>query len=162
MKVKIFEKTWTSGLGTLEREINNFLATLPPGAVLNTQTTTAAVRNDSDQTVTEYLVAIVHFCGGRRTTCRIHRSVHGSRSHAPRGDGWPPAVRQAARCRQLTPQPPSVSGKPLPVALPVRSAPALHDLAFPLSLRPRNATVPPGQIQRYRLELAETTAPCSG
>ena len=122
MKVKIFEKTWTSGLGTLEREINNFLATLPPGAVLNTQTTTAAVRNDSDQTVTEYLVAIVHFCGGRRTTCRIHRSVHGSRSHAPRGDGWPPAVRQAARCRQLTPQPPSVSGKPLPVALPVRSS----------------------------------------
>jgi hypothetical protein len=58
MKVKIFEKTWTSGLGTLEREINNFLATLPPGAVLNTQTTMAAVRNDSDQSVTEYLVAI--------------------------------------------------------------------------------------------------------
>jgi hypothetical protein len=58
MKVKIFEKTWTSGLGTLEREINNFLATLPPGAVLNTQTTMAAARNDSDQTVTEYLVAI--------------------------------------------------------------------------------------------------------
>jgi hypothetical protein len=58
MKVKMFEKTWTSGLGTLEREINNFLATLPPGAVLNTQTTMAAVRNDSDQTVTEYLVAI--------------------------------------------------------------------------------------------------------
>ena len=39
MKVKIFEKTWTSGLDTLEREINNFLATLPPGAVLNTQAT---------------------------------------------------------------------------------------------------------------------------
>ena len=57
MKVKIFEKTWTSGVGTLEREINNFLATLPPG-VLNTQTTMAAVRNDSDQSVTEYLVAI--------------------------------------------------------------------------------------------------------
>jgi Lytic transglycolase len=49
-QVKIFEKTWTSGLGTLEREINNFLATLPPGAVLNTQATMAAVRNDSDQT----------------------------------------------------------------------------------------------------------------
>jgi hypothetical protein len=30
MKVKIFEKTWTSGLRTLERWINNFLATLPP------------------------------------------------------------------------------------------------------------------------------------
>jgi hypothetical protein len=44
MKVKIFEKTWTSGLGTFEREINNFLATLPPGAVLNTQATMAAVR----------------------------------------------------------------------------------------------------------------------
>jgi hypothetical protein len=57
-KVKIFEKTWTSGLGTLEKEINNFLATLPPGAVLNTQTAMAAVRNESDQTVTEYLVAI--------------------------------------------------------------------------------------------------------
>jgi hypothetical protein len=52
MKVKIFEKTWTSGPGTLEREINNFLATLPPGAVLNTQATMAAVRNersDSDR-----------------------------------------------------------------------------------------------------------------
>ena len=58
MKVKIFEKTWTSGLDTLEREINNFLATLPPGAVLNTQATMAALRNDSDQAVTEYLVAI--------------------------------------------------------------------------------------------------------
>jgi hypothetical protein len=29
MKVKIFEKTWTSGLSTLEREINNFFSNTP-------------------------------------------------------------------------------------------------------------------------------------
>jgi hypothetical protein len=35
MKVKIFERS--SEPGRLEREINDFLATLEPGAVLNTQ-----------------------------------------------------------------------------------------------------------------------------
>jgi hypothetical protein len=57
MKVKIFESTWSGELGKLEKEINNFLATLKPGAVLNTQTAMAAVRNENDQK-TEYVVTI--------------------------------------------------------------------------------------------------------
>ena len=42
----------------LEREINDFLATLGPGAVLNTQTAIAAVRNENEQIETEYVVTI--------------------------------------------------------------------------------------------------------
>jgi hypothetical protein len=58
MKVKIFESTWSGELGKLEKEINDFLATLPAGAVLNTQTAMAAIRNENDQTETEYVVTV--------------------------------------------------------------------------------------------------------
>jgi len=44
--------------GRLEREINDFLATLGPGAVLNTQTAIAAVRNENEQIETEYVVTV--------------------------------------------------------------------------------------------------------
>ena len=53
MKVKIFERSGEPG--RLEREINDFLATLGPGAVLNTQTAIAAVRNENEQIETEYV-----------------------------------------------------------------------------------------------------------
>jgi hypothetical protein len=56
MKVKIFERSGEPG--RLEREINDFLATLGPGAVLNTQTAIAAVRNENEQIETEYVVTI--------------------------------------------------------------------------------------------------------
>jgi len=56
MKVKIFERSGEPG--RLEREINDFLATLGPGAVLNTQTAIAAVRNESERIKTEYVVTI--------------------------------------------------------------------------------------------------------
>jgi hypothetical protein len=39
-------------------EINDFLATLGPGAVLNTQTAIAAVRDENEQIETEYVVTI--------------------------------------------------------------------------------------------------------
>jgi hypothetical protein len=55
MKVKIFERSGEPG--RLEREINDFLATLGPGAVLNTQTA-IAVRNENEQIATEYVVTI--------------------------------------------------------------------------------------------------------
>lgn len=58
MKVKIFETTWGGELYKLEAEINEFLATLPTGAVLNTQTAMAAIRNENDQTETEYIVTV--------------------------------------------------------------------------------------------------------
>jgi hypothetical protein len=58
MKVKIFQRTWSVEVGKLEKEINDFLSTLEPGAVLNTQTAMAAVINENGQTETEYLVAI--------------------------------------------------------------------------------------------------------
>jgi hypothetical protein len=58
MKVKIFESSWSGELGKLEKEINNFLTTLGPGAVLNTQTAMAAVRNENEQIETEYVVTI--------------------------------------------------------------------------------------------------------
>src|SRR6266516_3449707 len=51
MKVKIFERSGEPG--RLEREINDFLATLGLGAVLNTQTAIAAVRNENEQIETE-------------------------------------------------------------------------------------------------------------
>ncbi len=56
MKVKIFERSGEPV--RLEREINDFLATLGPGAVLNTQTAIAAVRNENEQIGTEYVVTI--------------------------------------------------------------------------------------------------------
>jgi hypothetical protein len=56
MKVKIFERSGEPS--RLEREINDFLATLGPGAVLNTQTAIAAVRNENEQIETEYVVTI--------------------------------------------------------------------------------------------------------
>ena len=56
MKVKIFERSGEPG--RLEREINDFLATLGPGAVLNTQPASAAVRNENEQIETEYVVTI--------------------------------------------------------------------------------------------------------
>jgi hypothetical protein len=46
MKVKIFERSGEPG--RLEREINDFLATLAPGAV----------RNENEQIETEYVVTI--------------------------------------------------------------------------------------------------------
>jgi hypothetical protein len=46
------------GLDALEKEINEFLSTLPTGAVLNTQTAMAAIRNENDQTATQYVVTI--------------------------------------------------------------------------------------------------------
>src|ERR1700692_2969509 len=52
MKVKIFERSGEPG--RLEREFNDFLATLGPGAVLNTQTAIAAVRNENEQIETEH------------------------------------------------------------------------------------------------------------
>jgi hypothetical protein len=58
MKVKIFQRTWSAEVGKLEKEINDFLSTLEPGAVLNTQTAMAAVINENGQTETEYLVTI--------------------------------------------------------------------------------------------------------
>ena len=53
MKVKIFERSGEPS--RLEREINDFLATLGPGAVLNTQTAIAAVRNENEQIETALL-----------------------------------------------------------------------------------------------------------
>jgi hypothetical protein len=56
MKVKIFGRSGEPG--RLEREINDFLATLGPGAVLNTQTAIAALLNENKQIETEYVVTI--------------------------------------------------------------------------------------------------------
>jgi len=56
MKVKIFKRSGAPG--RLKREINDFLAALRPGAVLNTQTAIAAVRNENEQIETEYVVTI--------------------------------------------------------------------------------------------------------
>jgi sporulation protein Cse60 len=56
MKVKIFERSGEPD--RLEREINDFLATLGTGAVLNTQTAIATVRKENEQIETECVVTI--------------------------------------------------------------------------------------------------------
>jgi hypothetical protein len=59
MKVKIFTADWVSVDNKIEKEINDFLVTLPKGAVKFVQTSLAATRTgDTDQGETEALFTI--------------------------------------------------------------------------------------------------------
>src|SRR6478672_4736831 len=75
MKVKIFERSGEPG--RLAREINDFLATLGPGAVLNTQTAIAAVRNENEQIETEYVVTIGTNERGRQLLLLLQLGMQG-------------------------------------------------------------------------------------
>lgn len=58
MKVKIFNQTWNMHLDKLEEEVNEFLATLPDGAIHEVQTIATAIRAADDQMETEYIVTV--------------------------------------------------------------------------------------------------------
>lgn len=58
MRVKIFSVTYGLELDELEKEINDFLTPLSPGAVVHTQTAMAAVRDEDNQPEAQYVVTI--------------------------------------------------------------------------------------------------------
>lgn len=59
MRVKIFECSWSVELHKLESAINDFLASLPAGAVKHVHTAMAATRtSETDQSETDYIVTI--------------------------------------------------------------------------------------------------------
>jgi hypothetical protein len=59
MKVKIFSRPWSRDLGNdLEREVNEFLAALLPGAVKHIDTDIVAARAESGEVKSEIIMTI--------------------------------------------------------------------------------------------------------